>query len=58
MWKVDKAEIHASLYGHKNAEFVMDQDKKDAYGSKVIQDKVPTHFKLIQLNTFGETLIF
>lgn len=36
----------------------MDQDKKDAYGSKVIQDKVPTHFKLIQLNTFGETLIF
>lgn len=35
LWKVDKAEIHASLYGHKNAEFVMDQDKKDAYGSKL-----------------------
>lgn len=55
---MDKAEIHASLSGHKNAEFVMDQDKKDAYGSKVIQDKVPTRFRLIQLDTFGEALIF
>lgn len=35
LWKVDKADIHASLSGHKNAEFIMDSEKKDAFGSKV-----------------------
>ncbi|XP_048763359.2 receptor-type guanylate cyclase Gyc76C-like [Ostrea edulis] len=35
LWKVDKADIHASVSGHKNAEFIMDSEKKEAYGSKL-----------------------
>lgn len=58
LWKVDKAEIHASLSGHKNAEFVMDQDKKDAYGSKVMQNKAPTRFRLIERRIFWKIFGF